>query len=203
MNVNCINIGREEESSIITNINILIRFNKTREIFPSVTRVLSILLTTAATSANLERVNSKERVRFPARLRLWAMRRGELSEAITQLMSKCLWSGWNWEKGYKEIASHFTCCPVSREYSWKKSQIEKKKWIMLHIMYEQALGAWWMKSVLNLSWWKSILHRNRWVFYLTRTSVMKELVLFYLHVMIKIYSLIWQNNWHLCFQISK
>ena len=38
------------------------RFNKTREIFPSVTRVLSILLTLAATSANVERVNSKERV---------------------------------------------------------------------------------------------------------------------------------------------
>ena len=122
MNVNCRNIGREEESSIIANINILIRFNKTREIFPSVTRV-----TTAATSANLERVNPKERVRFPARFRLWTMRRGELSAAITQLMSKCLWSGWNWEKGYKETASHFTCCPVSREYSWKKSQIEKKK----------------------------------------------------------------------------
>ena len=30
--------------------------------FPSVTRVLSILLTTAAASASVERVNSKERV---------------------------------------------------------------------------------------------------------------------------------------------
>ena len=45
----------------ITNINISNRFNKTREIFPSVIRVLSIL-TTAATSASAERVNSKERV---------------------------------------------------------------------------------------------------------------------------------------------
>ena len=62
MHVNCGNIGREEESFNITNINILNRFNKTREIFPSVTRVLSILLTTAATSASVERVNSKERV---------------------------------------------------------------------------------------------------------------------------------------------
>ena len=62
MNVNCGNIGREEESLNITNINLLNRFNKTREIFPSVTRVLSILLTTAATSASVERVNSKERV---------------------------------------------------------------------------------------------------------------------------------------------
>ena len=46
----------------ITNINILNRFSKTRKLFPSFTRVLSILLTTAATSANVERVNSKERV---------------------------------------------------------------------------------------------------------------------------------------------
>ena len=46
----------------VTNINLLIRFNKAREIFPIVTRVLSILLTIAATSATAERVNSKERV---------------------------------------------------------------------------------------------------------------------------------------------
>ena len=34
--------------------------NKTREIFPIVTRLLSILPTTAATSASVERVNYKE-----------------------------------------------------------------------------------------------------------------------------------------------
>ena len=61
MNVNCGNIGREESLNI-TNINLINRFNKTREIFPSVNRVLSILLTTAATSPSVERVNSKERV---------------------------------------------------------------------------------------------------------------------------------------------
>ena len=60
MNVNCGNIGREEESLNI--INILNGFNKTREIFPSVTQVLSILPTSAATSASVERVNSKEHV---------------------------------------------------------------------------------------------------------------------------------------------
>ena len=60
MNVNCMNIEREEESLNITNINLLVRFNKTREIFPSVTRVLSILLTTAVTSASAESANSKE-----------------------------------------------------------------------------------------------------------------------------------------------
>ena len=43
-------------------LNLLIRFNKTREIFRSVIRVLSILLSTAATSASVERVNSKELV---------------------------------------------------------------------------------------------------------------------------------------------
>ena len=62
MNVNCVNIEREEEPLNITNINLLIRFNKTREIFTSVTRVLSILLTTGATTAIAERVDSKERV---------------------------------------------------------------------------------------------------------------------------------------------
>ena len=51
-----------ERSLNITNINFLIRFNKTQEIFTSVTRVLSILLTTGATTAIVERVNSKERV---------------------------------------------------------------------------------------------------------------------------------------------
>ena len=62
MNVNCGNIGREEESLNITNINLLNRFNKTRKILPSDTRVLSILLVTAATNASVEKVNSKQRV---------------------------------------------------------------------------------------------------------------------------------------------
>ena len=62
MTVNCVNIGREEEPLNIANINLLVRFNKTREIFPSVTRVLSICLTTTATSAIVERLNSKEHV---------------------------------------------------------------------------------------------------------------------------------------------
>ena len=44
--------------------NLLIRFNKAREIISSVTRVLSILLTTAATTARVERVNSKECVQI-------------------------------------------------------------------------------------------------------------------------------------------
>ena len=62
MTVNCVNIEREKESLSIANINPLVRFNKTREIFLSVTQVLSILLATAATSASVKRVNSKKRV---------------------------------------------------------------------------------------------------------------------------------------------
>ena len=62
MNVNCVNIEREEKSLNIANINRLVRFNKTREIFPSAIRVLSISLTTAGISTSAERVNSKERV---------------------------------------------------------------------------------------------------------------------------------------------
>ena len=61
MNVNCVNINREEESLNITNINLLVIFNKAQEIFTNANRVLIILLT-AATSASVERVNSKERV---------------------------------------------------------------------------------------------------------------------------------------------
>ena len=61
MNVNCESIGSGEESLNITNISLLNRFNKTSQIFPIIIRVLSIL-TTAATSASVERVNCKERV---------------------------------------------------------------------------------------------------------------------------------------------
>ena len=85
MTVNCTNIGKVEEYSNIPNINLLVRFNKTREIFPSVTRVLSIFLTTAATSASVERVNSKERVpKVPCSIPAASyMRRDELSAVIT------------------------------------------------------------------------------------------------------------------------
>ena len=60
MNVNCVSI--EGRSLNITNMNLLIRFNKTKQIFPSVTRVLSILLTTSAISASIERTKFKGRV---------------------------------------------------------------------------------------------------------------------------------------------
>ena len=60
MNVNCVNI--ERRSLNIINMNFLIRFNKIREIFPTITRVLSILLTTSAISASVERAKFKGRV---------------------------------------------------------------------------------------------------------------------------------------------
>ena len=40
MTIEFVNIEREEESLNITNINLLVRFSKTRETFPSVTLVL-------------------------------------------------------------------------------------------------------------------------------------------------------------------
>ena len=60
MNVDCVNIGGMNLN--ITNMNLLVRFNKTREKFPSVTRVLSILLTKPTISASAERANFKGRV---------------------------------------------------------------------------------------------------------------------------------------------
>ena len=60
MNVTCVNIGARNMN--ITNMNLLIRFSQTREKFPSVTRVLSILLTTSAISASVERTDFKGRV---------------------------------------------------------------------------------------------------------------------------------------------
>ena len=42
-----------------------------------------------------------------------AMCWGELSAVIAWLTSKCLWSGWKWSRGVKEIASRFPCCPVN------------------------------------------------------------------------------------------
>ena len=61
MTVNYVNIGRDRESLNFTNINLLVRFNKTREIFHSYPS-FKHSLTKAATSASVERVNSKERV---------------------------------------------------------------------------------------------------------------------------------------------
>ena len=60
MNVNYVNIrGRRLN---ITNMNLLIRFNKTRNKLPRVTRVLNRLLTTSAITASEERANFKGRV---------------------------------------------------------------------------------------------------------------------------------------------
>ena len=112
------------------NINLLIRFHKKREIFLSNTQVLSILLNIAATSSIVERANFKELVAYwlatcvsQFRVRLPAMHRGELSAAITWVMSKGLGSKWKWYKGYKEMASPYPCFPANCEYAWKKTQI--------------------------------------------------------------------------------
>ena len=109
MIVNSVSIEMEEESLNITYISFLVRFNKTQEIFPSVTRVLSIFLITAATSASVERVNSKKRV--PKVLCL--------IPAASYAQRWALYSN----NPAKEITSHFTCFPVNRKYSWQKSHV--------------------------------------------------------------------------------
>ena len=91
------------------------------------------------------------------------MRRGELSAATTQLMSKCLQSGWKLLKGYKEIVS--TCCPVNRGYSRKKSETEKKlkKNKTNYALQHVRIDSWcmWVKSILNRSWRRFLLFRNQ------------------------------------------
>ena len=46
----------------MTNMNLLIRFNKARDMFSSVTRALSMFLSILAASASIERANFKGRV---------------------------------------------------------------------------------------------------------------------------------------------
>ena len=166
----------------ITNINILIRFNKTRDIFPSGNRVLNILLTTAATDASVKRVNSKHRI-----LKILGS-----SPAASYARRWALWSAWKWWRGYQEIAFPFTCFPMNREYSWKEKPHRKKKWILLYIIYEQNFGVWSVKRVLALSRRGSLPYRNQTIDFQRKsgTSVMKELMLCYLYVFIEIYSLI-------------
>ena len=48
------------EAALIGELNLLIRFSKTREICPSVTRILGILLTTTATSLSVQKTPLKE-----------------------------------------------------------------------------------------------------------------------------------------------
>ena len=66
---------------------------------------------------------------FADRAWLPVMCRGELSALIDRLMSKCLWSGWN------------CFSPVIREWSWKKTQIEKKS------LYRERRGKHWQNVV--------------------------------------------------------
>ena len=74
----------------ITKNNLLIRFDKTQEIFPSVNQVLSILLTTAATSESVERTTCVRKPKVPGSSPAATYAQSELSTVITWLMSKSL-----------------------------------------------------------------------------------------------------------------
>ena len=66
--------------------------------------------------------------RTPVWFCLLAIWRGKLSVVISQLMSKCLWSGWKWWWWIKEIPHPtpllppFACYRVNWACSWKKTQ---------------------------------------------------------------------------------
>ena len=72
-------------------------------------------------------------------------------------MSKCLWSRWKWQRRVKEITSSFPCCPVYCEYSWNKTQIEKKQqrpWLYpckLNMPYQN-----YAEFKLKYSWFKNM-----------------------------------------------
>ena len=50
---------------------------------------------------------------------------------------------------HREMASPFPCCPVNREYLWKKTQIEKKANSALQHL-RTDFGVWWVKRFLML-----------------------------------------------------
>ena len=54
-------------------------------------------------------------------------------------------SGWKWQWGVNEIPSPFPWSPATRECSWKKNRIEKKKWPMKNIF----LKLWVDKSLTH------------------------------------------------------
>ena len=109
-------------------IYLLYRFNKTREIFPSVTWVLSILLTSAANSASVERVNSRE-IGPKVPCSIPGANYAEMRALCTNNPANVYVpvKRWKWWKGYKEIAFPFPYCLVNRKYSWKKSQVKQSE----------------------------------------------------------------------------
>ena len=64
--------------------------------------------------------------RFPTRVQLLAMCRRKLPAVFTRLMSKYLQSVSKWYRPIKETSFPLPCCPMNRQCSWNKTQIEKK-----------------------------------------------------------------------------
>ena len=66
-----------------------------------------------------------ETKRFPVRVQLLAICRGELSSVIARLTPKYLRNRWKWLRGVKEMVFFFWGA-VNRECWLKKIQIEKR-----------------------------------------------------------------------------
>ena len=75
---------------------------------------------------------SMKNQRLPIWVQLLQWACGELAAVIAQLLSKCVENGWKWQRGVKEIAFPFPCCPVNCEDLARRKNIllpsDKKSW---------------------------------------------------------------------------
>ena len=86
--------------------------------------------------------------RFLVRVRLLAICRSERFAGIAQQLSKCLWSRRNWYCAIKEMP--FPCIPVIREYSWKKTKIQKKKENNWDHRPHQRFMVYYIRAIFNI-----------------------------------------------------
>ena len=77
------------------------------------------------------------------------MCRGELPAVTARLMSKCLWSGWKWYRGLKEIASLFPYCPVNHENTDRKKNYVVALAFYIKIMKRITLQACSLKNSIQ------------------------------------------------------
>ena len=108
----------------------------------------------------------------------------------------------------KEIASLFTCCPVNREYLWKKSQIEKKTKTK-----KSKLCFTTCKNSLSV-----YVDKERLESFMTEVPIIQKPVHWFaekINGLVSIWQvaicmnslsyILWlcQNNWHLCIQYQR
>ena len=88
----------------------------------------------------------------------------QLSPEVSSLQQCLMQLSGSGRKDNEEIASPFTCCPVNREYLWKKTQIEKKKQKTKgkFCFTARKTEVWSMMDEGRLnSWRRSLSYRNQ------------------------------------------